>query len=225
MRIPTWLAFFVFLFPLAVLPLLFGEFVIHGLSKLHLSPEVALLLVFGMIATGFVNIPVRRIKREEGVPHHPLAIVGLSDIWPHLQRMRDDTVIAVNVGGCLIPAGLALYEIWHLGTLGAQALGSVTVAVIANAIVSYLIARPVPRVGIAMPSLVSPVVAAGLALLLAPDYAPPVALVGGVIGPLVGADLLHLRDVERIEAGIVSIGGAGTFDGIVLSGLVAAYLS
>jgi uncharacterized membrane protein len=35
--------------------------------------------------------------------------------------------------------------------------------------------------------------------------APPVAFVAGVLGPL--------------------IGGAGTFDGIVLSGIVAAYLA
>lgn len=225
MRLPTWLSFFIFLFPLALIPLLFGELVIHGLGKLHLSPEVALMLIFAMIATGFVNIPVKRIRREESVSAHPLAIVGLSHLWPQLQRVRQETIIAVNVGGCLIPTGLALYELWHLSTLGRDPLGAVTIAVIANAIVSYLIARPVPRVGIAMPGLVSPVIAAGLALLLAPDQAPPVAFVAGVIGPLVGADLLHLRDVAKIEAGIISIGGVGTFDGIVLSGIIAAYLS
>lgn len=156
---------------------------------------------------------------------HPLSVVGLSDFWPRLQRVRQETIIAVNVGGCLIPAGLALYEVWYLSTLGRQALFSVAVAVIINSIVCYLIARPVPRIGIAMPGLVSPFVAAGLAFLLVPDQAPPVAFVAGVVGPLVGTDLLHLRDVEKIDVGVVSIGGAGTFDGIVLSGVIAAYLS
>ncbi|MDH4154237.1 MAG: DUF1614 domain-containing protein, partial [Nitrospira sp.] len=47
----------------------------------------------------------------------------------------------------------------------------------------------------------------------------------GVLGPLIGADLLHLRDIEKIATGIASIGGAGRFDGIVLSGIVAAYLA
>jgi len=43
---------------------------------------------------------------------------------------------------------------------------------------------------------------------------------------LIGADLLHLRDIGRIApAGVASIGGAGSFDGIVLSGILAAYLS
>ncbi len=50
-------------------------------------------------------------------------------------------------------------------------------------------------------------------------------LFGELMGPLVRADLLHLRDIEVGEIGVVSVGGAGTFDGIVLSGIVAAYLA
>jgi len=46
-----------------------------------------------------------------------------------------------------------------------------------------------------------------------------------VPGPPIGADLLHLRDISTLETGVASIGGAGTFDGIVLSGIVAAYLA
>jgi len=47
----------------------------------------------------------------------------------------------------------------------------------------------------------------------------------GVLGPLIGADLLHLRNIEALETGIASIGGAGTFDGIFLSSIIAAYLA
>jgi uncharacterized membrane protein len=67
--------------------------------------------------------------------------------------------------------------------------------------------------------------AALLALLLAPEDAPPVAFVAGVAGPLIGADLLHLKAIDRVQSGMMSIGGAGTFDGIVLSGIIAAYLA
>ena len=63
------------------------------------------------------------------------------------------------------------------------------------------------------------------ALLLVPEQTPPVALAAGVLGPLIGADLLHLRGIEVIETGVARISGAGTFDGIVLSGIVAAYLA
>jgi len=91
--------------------------------------------------------------------------------------------------------------------------------------VCYFIARPVPGVGILMPGLVPAAVAAILALLFAPGDAAPVAYVAGVAGPLIGADLLNLRRFERLHTGIISIGGAGTFDGIVISGLVAAFFA
>ena len=76
-----------------------------------------------------------------------------------------------------------------------------------------------------MPGLVPAAIAAILALLFAPGDAAPVAYVAGVAGPLIGADLLHLREIEASAVGVASIGGAGTFDGIVLSGIVAAYLA
>jgi len=40
-----------------------------------------------------------------------------------------------------------------------------------------------------------------------------------------GADLLHMEEIEELGSGTASIGGAGTFDGIVLSGLVATLLA
>lgn len=76
-----------------------------------------------------------------------------------------------------------------------------------------------------MPALVPALVAAASALLLVPELAPPVAFTAGVLGPLLGADLLHLDDVKELATGMASIGGAGTFDGIVLSGLVATLLA
>jgi uncharacterized membrane protein len=79
-------------------------------------------------------------------------------------------------------------------------------AIFLNVVVCYRLARPVRGVGILMPGLIPP-------------------LIAGTLGPLIGADLLHLRQVERMDTGIVSIGGAGTFDGILLSGIVALYLS
>ena len=100
-----------------------------------------------------------------------------------------------------------------------------SIAVGVTTIVCYFLARPVVGVGIAMPGFVPLLVSAAAALLLAPSEAPPVAFVACVAGPLVGADLLHLADVRRIGTGMASIGGAGTFDGIVLSGIIAAYLA
>jgi uncharacterized membrane protein len=93
-----------------------------------------------------------------------------------------------------------------------------------TAFVSWKLARVVSGVGIAVPGVVPGVVAGASALLLASESAAPVALVAGVLGPLVGACLLHLRDLEESPVGLASLGGAGTFDGIVLACVLAATL-
>ena len=206
-------------------PFVFGELMLASLSKLHLSPSMALTLVIAIFVGGLVNIPVKSVVNDRGVVSHPLAVYGLSNFWPELQRVRRETIIAVNVGGCLIPVGLVLYEIMQLAAFSPQALVAVTAGCVVNSLVCYFIARPVPGIGIVMPGVISPIVAVSAALLLAPDVAAPVAFAIGVIGPLVGADLMHLKDIEANEIGVVSIGGAGTFDGIVLSGIVAAYIA
>lgn len=225
MRPSGSLPLLLFLILLALLPLVFGQLFVAAMMKLRLGPMTAIFLVMGIILGGGINIPLKRIARNETLVEDPLAILGLTGRWPGFQRIRQETVIAVNVGGCLIPAGLAVYEIAYLLFDSPQSLPWLAIAVAANIAVCYRLAQPVSGVGIALPGLVPAAVAAVSALWLVPEQAPQVAFVAGVLGPLIGADLLHLRDIETIETGVVSIGGAGTFDGIVLSGIVAAYLA
>jgi uncharacterized membrane protein len=77
------------------------------------------------------------------------------------------------------------------------------------------------------PGLLAPLLSVGMTWLLLGNPAydsirAPIDFVAGVLGPLIDADLLHLKDIMKASAGVLSIGGAGTFDGIVLSGLLAA---
>jgi len=225
MRAPIWFSLLAALFLLIIFPLLFGEVMAHALVKLHLSPSTALALFVGIIVGGLINIPVRRIPRSDTIEAHPLAAFGVSERFPALRRARSETIVAINVGGCVIPTMLALYEIAWLATADPGLLWAAGIASIVNIAVCYAIARPIAGLGIAMPGLIPAIVAAALALVLAPEQAPAIAYIAGVTGPLIGADLMHLRDIERIAAGVLSIGGAGTFDGIVLSGIVAAYLA
>jgi uncharacterized membrane protein len=125
---------------------------------------------------------------------------------------------------------LAGWETCQVASFGDQALRALAIVVAVNTAACYAVARPVRGVGIVMPGLTSPLVAVSATwLLLMPgEYdaiRTPVAFVGGVLGPLLGADLLHLKDITRVSAGVLSIGGAGTFDGIVLSGVLAALLA
>ncbi len=195
------LSLIIFLIMAVLFPFVFGELMLASLSKLHLSPSTALTLVIAIFVGGLVNIPVKSVVNDRDVVSHPLAVYGLSDFWPQLQRVRRETIIAVNVGGCLIPVGLVVYEIIQLATFNPPALFAVAVGCVVNSLVCYFIARPVTGIGIVMPGVISPIIAASVALLLAPDVAAPVAFAIGVIGPLVGADLMHLKDIEASEIG------------------------
>jgi uncharacterized membrane protein len=191
----------IFLIMAVLFPFVFGELMLASLSKLHLSPSTALTLVIAIFVGGLVNIPVKSVVNDRDVVSHPLAVYGLSDFWPQLQRVRRETIIAVNVGGCLIPVGLVAYKIIQLATFNPPALFAVAVGCVVNSLVCYFIARPVTGIGIVMPGVISPIIAASVGLLLAPDVAAPVAFAIGVIGPLVGADLMHLKDIEASEVG------------------------
>ncbi len=218
------LPIFLFLLLLFLLPLVFVQVMGMALAKLRLDPYIAIMVIVGIFLGSVVNIPITRMVRQEDVIIHPYPLFGLLDIWPH-QRSRRETIVAVNLGGCVIPTLVAVYEIFQLLGDSWKYLFPVVLAVAINTAVCYGLAKPVKGIGIAMPALVPPLVAVLTALLLAPDEAPSVAFSAGVLGPLLGADILHLREIPRIATGMASIGGAGTFDGIVLSGILAAYLA
>ena len=214
-----------FLLLLFLLPFWFAQVMGLALAKLRLVPQTALFVIVGIFLGSVVNIPVKRLVRHEDVTVHPFPHFGFLDRWPQFQRVRRETIVAVNLGGCVIPTMLAVYEMVQLVMDAWTYLLAVGLAVAINTTVCYRLARPVKGIGIAMPALVPPIVAVMSALVLAPDQAPPAAFIAGVLGPLLGADLLHLREIPRISTGMASIGGAGTFDGIVLSGILAAYLA
>ncbi len=98
-------------------------------------------------------------------------------------------------------------------------------AAILISVLTYFLSKPVQGLGIVVPGFIPPVLTALIALLIGGDYAPVVAYVGGTIGTLLGADLFHKNDFKKLGAPSVSIGGAGTFDGIFLTGLIALLLA
>ncbi len=95
----------------------------------------------------------------------------------------------------------------------------------AIAIVIHAMATPVHGVGIAVPVFAPVVVTAILAFLLSREYAAPLAYIGGSMGTLIGADLINLDKIGGLGAPVASIGGAGTFDGIFLTGILAVLLA
>jgi len=100
----------------------------------------------------------------------------------------------------------------------------VLVATALMAVVTKLVARPVPGRGIALPMFIPPVLAAALALVLAYPFAASCAYIAGTLGTLLGADILNLHRLKNLQ-GVASIGGAGVFDGIFLVGIVSVLLT
>lgn len=139
--------------------------------------------------------------------------------------MVQEPTICFNVGGAGLPALFSLYLL-----VMRVPLKPTLIAMLLVTIVAKLVARPQPGVGIVMPAFIPPLVAAAAALLMEmtglapPGQAAPIAYVAGTIGTLVGADLLNWRSIQNLGAQMVSIGGAGVFDGIFLVGIIAAFL-
>jgi len=225
MMYPGCLTLILVFFLLLLLPFFFAQFMLTALAKLGLSAPAALVILVGIILGSSVNVPIKRYPRDEEIFVDPSVMFGFDRLFSLPRRAHRYVTLAVNLGGCVIPAGLAVYEFLRVAGRGAAPLIVLAVITLVNIAVCFRVARPVPGVGLAMPALIPPLIAATLSLLLVPDFAPPVAFVAGVLGPLIGADLLHLRAIVKIAPAVASIGGAGTFDGIVLSGLIAALLA
>jgi len=130
------------------------------------------------------------------------------------------TVLAVNLGGALIPCGLSLYLLaQHAPLLPALA------AIVAVGLIVHRLARSVPGVGVTVPILVPPLVAALAGIAFAPAAAPSVAYIAGTFGTLIGADLTNLSGFAASGAPTASIGGAGTFDSVFVTGILAVLLA
>lgn len=189
-----------------------------AVAKLGFSPSIAILLFTLVILTSTINIPLYRTQSSVAVANN--FVDWSRKFWSiPLPRLQRSTVVALNVGGGLIPVLLALYQFTQGNTLGILFVTAIVT------IVSYYAARVVPGIGIQMNPLLAPLTAALSAMLFAANHAAPVAFAGGVLGTLIGADLLHLQDIQAMSSGVLSIGGAGVFDGIALCGLFALLLT
>jgi uncharacterized membrane protein len=189
-------------------------------ERLGLSSDSAYLLLMVTLLGSMINLPLFTVRAE--APEEDLSAERLRRLFGLPQRpFLGRTIVAVNVGGAVTPVAFSAYLLAH----NPVALPQVVLAVGTVASIAYLTSRPMPGVGIGMPFLVAPLAAALVAELLNPDHAAPLAYIGGTLGVLVGADLLRLGAIRRLGAPIASIGGAGTFDGIFLTGLLAVLLA
>ena len=201
----------------------FGVLILQSLRNAYVSLGVssgtALFLLFASLIGSVFNIPVAELRPEPVVSDRIVDFFGMQYAVPVVTDWRG-TVVAVNVGGAVIPALLSFYL---LATRNLWFKGAIATAIVA--LVLHWLADPVPGLGIAVPVFWPVVVTAAVALLLSREEAAPLAYIAGGLGTLIGADLTNLDKVSGLGAPVASIGGAGTFDGIFLTGILAVILA
>jgi uncharacterized membrane protein len=189
-------------------------------DKLGLTAPSAFLLLFASLFGSAINLPLFTVRAEQPATA-PLPPSLRRLLRLHAREFKGKTLVAVNVGGCLIPAAFSIYLLIRHPMPWTQVL----FATAAIAGLSRLISRPIPGLGIGMPIFIPPVMAAMLALLINSEESAPLAYVSGTLGVIIGADLLRLNDIRKLGTPFASIGGAGTFDGIFMTGIVAVLLA
>lgn len=188
-------------------------------SALGLDPRVAMLVLFGSLLGSYINLPLVRLPAQRVVSREVVEVFGVPFLAP-VEVDWPGTILAINVGGAVIPIMLSFYlllryDLWASGAVATAVVGFVV----------HRMATPIPGVGISVPTIAPPLLAAGVALALSRRFAAPIAYIGDSLGVLVGADLLNLGQLRSLGASVASIGGAGTFDGIFLTGVIAVLLA
>jgi uncharacterized membrane protein len=191
----------------------------YAYMRIGLSPAAAVILLLGSLVGSYFNIPIVELPAQQVLSGQEVVYYGMRYAIPVVVQWPG-TVIAVNIGGAVIPALMSLYllakyRLWGPGLLATTAVS----------LVCYMLADPVPGLGIAEPVFVPALTTAIVALLLSRRHAAPLAYIGGSLGTLIGADLLNLGKVQGLGAPVASIGGAGTFDGIFLIGILAVLIA
>jgi uncharacterized membrane protein len=218
---PLALPLFLMLFLLFVLLIILIEIGIlrYAYEKIGIDRRHIFALLLLSLLGSYVNIPIAELPAEHIHSGRVITFYGMRYIVPMVNEWPR-TIVAVNVGGAVIPVLLSLYLLFknRLFAQGFLAVGIVTVIV-------HLMAHPVQGVGIAEPIFAPPLLATAVAIFLSGRYAAPLAYVAGSLGTLIGADLLNLGKLQGLGAPVASIGGAGTFDGIFVTGILAVLLA
>jgi uncharacterized membrane protein len=206
----------------SVVGLLFIGVLGVAFEEVGFSPLMTALILVATFVGSLVNIPILKLKTTVPVIKEEfVSFFGMVYRIPQLEYGEMTTMIAINMGGAVIPTLVSFYLLWRLPSAASYALVGVAIV----AVITHVLARPVKGVGIVTPAFIPPIAAALLAYLL-PSGAPRVvAYVSGVLGTLIGADVSNLGVIPELGAPIASIGGAGTFDGVFLSGIIAVLLA
>ena len=217
---------FAFLLFIAV-GFLFLDLARTAFTKIGFSWSQALFVLLASLFSSSINIPVTNLQCSTPlVRERYVRAFGISYRVPVVDVASCQTLLAVNVGGAVIPSLISVALILRFP----EALYYALIGIACVALITNRVAKPVKGLGIVTPALLPPLSAALAAVLLVylggatHDLIFLIAYVGGTLGTLIGADILNLNKIRDLGAPVASIGGAGTFDGVFLSGIIAVLL-
>jgi len=202
-------------------------------EALGLPPWLFGAVLFLSLFGSSVNVPLVTLESREPVRvFREVRFFGVSWRVPRVEMGVRRTYVMLNVGGGVVPVLISGYLLL-VGIPGCSgdlvsSLVDVFVVFLVVTVSTYRSSRLIEGLGIATPMFGPPlatvfgvVVLSLFRVVWCPSM---VAYVGGTLGALVGADLLNLGRIRDLGAPVVSIGGAGTFDGIFLTGLFSVVL-
>ena len=212
---------------LVVISFLFLDLARTAFTKIGFSWSQALFVLLASLLGSSINIPLTNLEcREPMVRERYVRAFGISYRVPILDVVSCRTLLAVNLGGAVIPSLISIALIHRFP----DSLPYALLAILFVALLTNQVARPVKGLGIVTPALLPPLSAALSATILVYVAGAPhdliflIAYVSGTLGTLLGADIMNLNKIRDLGAPVASIGGAGTFDGVFLSGLIAVLL-
>jgi uncharacterized membrane protein len=226
MYMPLHFSFFIFFSFVLLLIVLLLYLEVVGAAFKALFPTLGttgvLLLLVACFIGSCINIPFMWVKTKRPIIRiRYIRFLGIVYPIPDLKIETEKTLIAINFGGAIIPTVASFY-------LLIRTPSNIYFAFISTMVVTAVmkfVSKPMPGVGIVSPTLVAPLAASLVSIGIGSPQPHVVAYVSGTLGALIGADLLNIKIIPTLGSPIVSIGGAGTFDGIFLSGVIAVLLA
>jgi uncharacterized membrane protein len=231
---------FVALFVLVALFFLFiflpVSIVAEAFSKLGLTPVQGILMLMAIVVGRTVNIPVYTSPRLIMVARQRSMTFAM-DAQGRSMRIEEEPanelkkqVFAVNVGGCVLPVLLSLTFLLSMnGGMTGPVLGWIAFALIMVAGGCYAMVKTDPFTGLRIPLFMPALMTFVSVYFFVPEPVRPVAAyVAGTIGTILGGNLVAImtpRIRNAIAVPLVSIGGAGTFGGVFVAGVLAVLLA
>jgi uncharacterized membrane protein len=129
--------FFAFLLVLifAVFALVFFGAVSIAFQDVGFAPLTILLILVGCLVGSFINIPLIKLRTKIPIVHDEyVSWFGVTYRIPQVEYGEATTMLAVNVGGALIPTGVSFYLLSKspLSTINLSLIGVLAVAAVST---------------------------------------------------------------------------------------------